>query len=39
MSGASHFNREYKSLFGLPPMQDVERLRNTTEEYTGVAAD
>lgn len=27
---ASHFNREYKSLFGLPPMRDVERLRETT---------
>jgi AraC-like DNA-binding protein len=24
---ASHFNREYKSLFGLPPMRDMERLR------------
>lgn len=24
---ASHFNREYKSLFGRPPMRDVERLR------------
>jgi AraC-like DNA-binding protein len=24
---AAHFNREYKSLFGLPPMRDVERLR------------
>jgi AraC-like DNA-binding protein len=24
---ASHFNREYKSLFGLPPMRDVQRLR------------
>lgn len=24
---ASYFNREYKSLFGLPPMRDVERLR------------
>jgi AraC-like DNA-binding protein len=24
---ASHFNREYKSLFGLPPLRDVERLR------------
>lgn len=23
----SHFNREYKSLFGLPPARDVERLR------------
>ncbi len=24
---ASYFNREYKSLFGLPPMRDMERLR------------
>ncbi|SRR5579883_292034 len=24
---ASHFNREYKSLFGLPPLRDVQRLR------------
>lgn len=24
---ASHFSREYKSLFGLPPLRDVERLR------------
>lgn len=24
---ASHFTREYKRLFGLPPMRDVERLR------------
>lgn len=24
---ASHFNREYKSLFGKPPMRDAERLR------------
>ncbi len=23
----SHFNREYKSLFGVPPRRDVERLR------------
>ena len=27
---AAHFNREYKSLYGLPPMRDVERLRATT---------
>jgi len=26
---ASHFSREYKSLFGLPPMRDVERLRES----------
>jgi AraC-like DNA-binding protein len=24
---ASRFNREYKSLFGVPPMRDVHRLR------------
>ena len=24
---ASHFNRENKRLFGLPPLRDVERLR------------
>jgi len=27
---ASHFNREYKSLFGVPPMRDVARLRDVT---------
>ncbi len=27
---ASHFSREYKSIFGLPPMRDVERLRGVT---------
>ena len=26
---ASHFNREYKSLFGVPPMRDIQRLRET----------
>jgi AraC-like DNA-binding protein len=25
---AAHFNREYKSLFGVPPMRDVQRLRD-----------
>jgi AraC-like DNA-binding protein len=29
---ASYFNREYKSLFGLPPMRDMERLRVATRE-------
>ena len=24
---ASHFNREYKLLFGVPPMRDVQQLR------------
>jgi len=32
---ASHFNREYKSLFGLPPMRDVERLREGAREPVG----
>ncbi len=26
---ASHFNREYKSIFGVPPMRDVQQLRET----------
>ena len=29
---ASHFNREYKRLFGRPPMRDVERLREAARE-------
>ncbi|MBW4422188.1 MAG: AraC family transcriptional regulator [Myxacorys californica WJT36-NPBG1] len=28
---ASHFNREYKRLFGTPPMRDVERLREAAQ--------
>lgn len=32
---ASYFNREYKSLFGLPPMRDVERLRGSVLERSG----
>jgi AraC-like DNA-binding protein len=36
---ASHFNREYKSLFGLPPMRDMERLRGTAMESISLAAD
>jgi AraC-like DNA-binding protein len=35
----SHFSREYKSLFGLPPMRDMERLRGTARESIGLAAD
>jgi len=31
---AAHFNREYKSLFGLPPMRDVERLRQAASTST-----
>ncbi|XGV98613.1 MAG: AraC family transcriptional regulator N-terminal domain-containing protein [Leptolyngbya sp. BL-A-14] len=33
---ASHFNREYKRLFGAPPMRDVERLREATRETVGI---
>jgi AraC-like DNA-binding protein len=36
---AAHFNREYKSLFGLPPMRDVEQLRGTIRENVSWAAD
>jgi AraC-like DNA-binding protein len=32
---ASHFNREYKRLFGLPPLRDVKRLREVASESTG----
>lgn len=32
---AAYFNREYKSLFGVPPMRDVQRLRETVWESVG----
>jgi AraC-like DNA-binding protein len=32
---ASHFNREYKNLFGVPPMRDVQRLREAARESAG----
>jgi AraC-like DNA-binding protein len=32
---ASHFNREYKRLFGLPPMRDAERLRGVAGATLG----
>lgn len=28
---AAHFNREYKNLFGIPPMRDVQRLRGEAQ--------
>jgi AraC-like DNA-binding protein len=34
---ASHFNREYKRLFGLPPLRDVERLRETARPNEALA--
>lgn len=33
---ASQFNREYKRLFGGPPMRDVERLREATRSGAGM---
>jgi AraC-like DNA-binding protein len=32
---ASHFNREYKRLFGQPPLRDVEQLREYAGESVG----
>src|SRR4029453_10637298 len=32
---ASHFTREYKRLFGLPPMRDVEHLREGARDSVG----
>jgi AraC-like DNA-binding protein len=29
---ASHFSREYKSLFGDPPIRDVQRLREESRQ-------
>lgn len=34
-SDASHFTREYKRLFGAPPMHDVEQLREGAVESVG----
>jgi AraC-like DNA-binding protein len=33
---ASHFSREYKRLFGAPPMRDVERLREAVMEVASL---
>jgi AraC-like DNA-binding protein len=30
---ASHFNREYKSVFGVPPMRDVQQLREAASVF------
>jgi len=35
---ASHFTREYKRLFGVPPARDVERLREAATEIGSLAA-
>jgi AraC-like DNA-binding protein len=31
----AYFNREYKSIFGVPPMRDVQRLREAAVENAG----
>jgi AraC-like DNA-binding protein len=36
---ASHFNREYKKLFGVPPLRDVERLREADGNSAGLGAE
>ena len=33
---AAYFNREYKKVFGIPPVRDVERLREADGESTGL---
>lgn len=33
---ASYFNREYKKLFGEPPVRDIGRLRETVTERAGL---
>jgi AraC-like DNA-binding protein len=33
-NNAAHFNREYKRLFGLPPLSDAKRLREAAREST-----
>jgi AraC-like DNA-binding protein len=30
---ASYFNREYKSLFSVPPLRDVQRLREEAQNH------
>jgi len=35
---ASQFSREYRRLFGLPPLQDIERLRTVQEALSTPAA-
>jgi AraC-like DNA-binding protein len=29
---AAHFNREYKSVFGIPPARDMQRLREASPD-------
>ncbi len=36
---ASHFSREYKSLFGAPPLRDLARLREAAIANLGLSTD
>jgi AraC-like DNA-binding protein len=36
---AAYFNREYKKLFGVPPLRDVERLRQAARQNEGVGVE
>jgi AraC-like DNA-binding protein len=36
---AAYFSREYKSLFGLPPMRDVERLLESARRHAYPVAE
>ncbi len=36
---AAYFNREYKKLFGIPPLRDVERLRHAAAQNDGKGVD
>jgi AraC-like DNA-binding protein len=36
---AAHFNREYKSLFGVPPMRDMQRLREDALALASAGAE
>jgi AraC-like DNA-binding protein len=36
-NNVAHFNREYKSLFGNPPMRDVQQLRDISNVSRGLS--
>ena len=38
-SDASYFNREYKKLFGVPPVRDVVQLRQAAGQSARLASD
>ncbi len=36
---AAYYNRDYKKLFGVPPLRDVERLRQAATPGAGLEAN